>query len=32
MINYEGSWDGHIPLVEFVDNNRFQSSIGKAPY
>ena len=32
MIDYEGSWDRHIPLVEFVYNNSFQSSIGKAPY
>ena len=27
-----GSWDRHIPLVEFVYNNSFQSSIGIAPY
>ena len=32
MIDYEGSWDQHIPLVEFVYNNSFQSSIGMAPY
>ena len=32
MIDYEGSWDRHIPLVEFVYNNNFQSSIGMAPY
>ena len=32
MINYEGSWDRHIPLIEFVYNNSFQSSIGMAPY
>ena len=32
MINYEGSWDRHIPLVEFVYNNSFQSSIGMAHY
>ena len=32
MIDYEGSWDRHIPLVEFVYNNCFQSSIGMAPY
>ena len=31
MINYEGSWDRHIPLVEFVYNNSFQLSIGMAP-
>ena len=32
MIDYEGSWDRHIPLVEFVYNNNFQSSIGMTPY
>ena len=32
MIDYEGSWDRHILLVEFVYNNNFQSSIGMAPY
>ena len=31
-IDYEGSWDRHIPLAEFVYNNNFQSSIGMAPY
>ena len=32
MIDYEGSWDRQIPLVEFVYNNNFQSSIGMVPY
>ena len=32
MIDYEGNWDRHIPLVEFVYNNSYQSSIGMAPY
>ena len=32
VIDYEGSWDRHIPLVEFVYNNCFQLSIGMAPY
>ena len=32
MIDYDGSWDRHIPLVEIVYNNNFQSSIGMAPY
>ena len=31
VIDYEGSWDRHIPLVEFVYNNSFQLSIGMAP-
>ena len=32
MIDYEGSWDRHILLVEFMYNNSFQSSIEMAPY
>ena len=32
VIDYEGSWDRYIPLVEFVYNNSFQSSIGMVPY
>ena len=32
VIDYEGIWDRHIPLVEFVYNNSFQSSIGMTPY
>ena len=32
MIDYESSWDRHIPLVEFVYNNSFQSSIRMVPY
>ena len=32
MIDYEGSWDRHIPLVEFLFNNSFQSSIGMSLY
>ena len=32
VIDYESSWDRHIPLVEFVCNNSFHSSIGMVPY
>ena len=32
VIYYEGSWDRHMHLVEFVYNNSFHSSIGMAPY
>ena len=32
MIDYEGSWDRNIPLVEFMYNNSFQSSTGMTPY
>ena len=27
-----GSWDEHLPLVEFAYNNSYHSSIGMAPY
>ena len=32
VIDYEDSWDRYIPLVKFVYNNSFQSSIGMSPY
>ena len=32
MIDYEGSWDRHTPLIEFLFNNSFQSSIGMSLY
>ncbi|KAA0036143.1 reverse transcriptase [Cucumis melo var. makuwa] len=28
----DGSWDTHLPLMEFAYNNSYQSSIGMAPY
>ncbi|WRX24310.1 Reverse transcriptase domain - like 10 [Theobroma cacao] len=32
VIDFIGSCDRHLPLVEFAYNNSFQSSIGMAPY
>ena len=32
VIDHEGSWDKHIPLVEFVYNNSFKLSIGMVPF
>ncbi|WRX07614.1 Integrase [Theobroma cacao] len=32
VMDFLGSWDRHLPLVEFAYNNSFQSSIGMAPY
>ena len=32
VIDYEGSWDRHILLVEFMYNNIFQFSIGMMPF
>ena len=31
-MEFLGSWDTYIPLMEFAYNNSFQSSIGMAPY
>ncbi|XP_075474858.1 uncharacterized protein LOC142505658 [Primulina tabacum] len=31
-IDFPGSWDSKLPLVEFTYNNSFQSSIDMAPY
>ncbi|XP_060194949.1 uncharacterized protein LOC132624142 [Lycium barbarum] len=32
VIEFEGSWDKHLALVEFAYNNNNQSSIGMPPY
>ena len=32
VLEFPGSWDRYIPLMEFAYNNSFQSSIGMAPY
>ncbi|XP_073151841.1 uncharacterized protein [Henckelia pumila] len=32
VIDFQGSWETRLPLVEFTYNNSFQSSIGMAPY
>src|SRR4051812_23789373 len=32
VMDFGGSWEDHLPLVEFAYNNSFQSSIGMAPY
>ena len=31
-LEYSGSWDHNLPLVEFAYNNSYHSSIGMAPY
>ncbi|KAL8089340.1 hypothetical protein AgCh_038959 [Apium graveolens] len=31
-IDFEGSWDEHLPLVEFSYNNSYHASIGMPPY
>ena len=32
MINFKGSWDDHLPLIEFSYNNSYHSNIQIAPY
>ncbi|KAI3665553.1 hypothetical protein L6452_44180 [Arctium lappa] len=32
VIDFGGSWDTHLPLVEFAYNNSYHSSIGMAPF
>ena len=32
MIDIKGSWDDHLPLIEFSYNNSYHSSIQMAPY
>ena len=32
VLDFPGSWDKYIPLMEFAYNNGYQSSIGIAPY
>ena len=32
VLDFGGSWEKHLPLVEFAYNNSFQVSIGMAPY
>ena len=32
VMEFTGSWDRYIPLMEFANNNSYQSSIGMAPY
>ena len=32
VIDFKGSWDEHLPLVEFAYNNSYQASIKAAPY
>ena len=32
VLDFPISWDNYIPLMEFVYNNSYQTSIGMAPY
>ena len=32
VIDFKGSWDDHLTLIEFAYNNNYHSSIQIAPY
>ncbi|KAG8493251.1 hypothetical protein CXB51_010731 [Gossypium anomalum] len=32
ILEFEGNWERYLPLIEFADNNSYQSSIKMAPY
>ena len=32
IIDFKGSWDEHLPFVEFSYNNSYQLSIAMAPF
>ena len=32
MNDFKGSWDDHLPLIEYAINNSYHSSIQMAPY
>ena len=32
VMDFKGTWNHYLPLVEFSYNNSFQASIGMAPY
>ena len=32
IFDFKGSWDDHLPLIEFAYNNSYHSSIKMAPY
>ena len=32
VLDHKGSWEEHLPLVEFAYNNNYKASIQMAPY
>ena len=32
VMDFQGSWNHYLPLIEFFYNNSFQATIGVAPY
>ena len=32
VLDFQGSWEDHLPLVEFAYNNNYHSTIGMTPY
>lgn len=32
LLEFKGSWDDHMPLIDFAYKNRYHLSINMAPY
>ena len=32
VLDFKGTWETHLPLIEFAYNNSYHSSIGMAPF
>ena len=32
VLDFDGTWEDHLPLVEFAYNNSYQASIGMTPF
>jgi len=32
VLEYGGSWDDHLPMIEFAYNNSYHAGIGMPPY
>ena len=32
ILDFGGSWEDHLPLVEFMYNNSYQTTVGMTPY
>jgi len=32
VLDFDGNWEDHLPLVDFTYNNNYQAIIGMAPY
>jgi hypothetical protein len=32
VLDFDGNWEDHLPLVDFTYNNNYQAIMGMAPY